>query len=207
MKVYDLRGKDLSDPLRKEAYPSEKTYELGRPLTYMHLESASWYFDASDPRNEAEASRVVSELCFRAETQKYYSDGYKPLHIVVDNFGGTVSWDQEGELKMALQDKTVVALEAYLAQREELTPTVAAAKEYNDKTERVREAIRMLRNESKDYWYFYLPRHIAGSGSNTYIGKVEDTEDNVRARFEDCATIDSSTGIVTFYARPKKEEN
>lgn len=90
MKVYDLRGKDLSDPIRKEAYPSDTSYRLGRPLTYLHLEGTSWYFDASDPRNKLEADRVISELCFRAETGKFYSTGYKPLHIVIDNFGGTI---------------------------------------------------------------------------------------------------------------------
>jgi hypothetical protein len=51
------------------------------------------------------------------------------------------------------------------------------------------------------WYYFYLPRHVAGSGGNTYIGKVEDTEANIRARFNDCATIDGQ--VVTFHSRPK----
>jgi hypothetical protein len=33
---------------------------------------------------------VIGELCLRAETGRFYSDGYRPLHVVVDNYGGTV---------------------------------------------------------------------------------------------------------------------
>lgn len=93
MKVYDLRGKDLSDPIRTEAYP--EAVELWNAdkfqgLKHIHLLSTRWYFDASEERNADEAARVIGELCLAAETGKFYADGYRPLHVVVDNFGGTV---------------------------------------------------------------------------------------------------------------------
>jgi hypothetical protein len=91
MKVYDLRGLSLSDPVRKEAYPSDDSFTLGVPMRYLHLQSSQWYFDASDPANQAEADRVIGELCFTAETwNKSWSAEYKPLHVVVDNYGGTI---------------------------------------------------------------------------------------------------------------------
>jgi hypothetical protein len=83
MKVYDLRGLELRDPVRKEAYP-ESPHVLGEPMRYLHLQSSQWYFDASDPANQAEADRVIGELCFTAETwNKSWSAEYKPLHVVV----------------------------------------------------------------------------------------------------------------------------
>jgi hypothetical protein len=91
MKVYDLRGLELRDPLRKKAYPSDDSFALGTPMRYLHLMSTNWYFDASDPANAAEAERVIGDLCFRAETAGGSIDGfYRPLHIVVDNYGGTI---------------------------------------------------------------------------------------------------------------------
>lgn len=98
MKVYDLRGKPLGDPIRKEAYPDSPGTPLqpGRkflhqPMKYSHLLSTRWYFDASDPANAEESARVIGELCYAAET--WGGDcrrAYRPLHVVVDNFGGTV---------------------------------------------------------------------------------------------------------------------
>ncbi len=88
LEVIDLVGLPLDAPERKTAYPRD-TFELGVPMRYLHLMSTRWYFDASDPRNEAEANRVKSELCFAAETWKV-RDGYRPIRVVVDNFGGTI---------------------------------------------------------------------------------------------------------------------
>jgi hypothetical protein len=89
MQVFDLRGKALDDPLRKIAYP-DSPLSYPAPMLYSHLQSTRWYFDASDPANAVEADRVISDLCFAAETHETYQRAYRPLHVVVDNFGGTV---------------------------------------------------------------------------------------------------------------------
>ena len=98
MKVHDLRGLPLGDPARREAYPDSPPSSplagrrhLYEPMRYSHLLSTRWYFDASDPANKNEADRVIGELCYAAET--WGGDcrrAYRPLHVVVDNYGGTV---------------------------------------------------------------------------------------------------------------------
>ena len=99
IEVRDIRGLPLGDERRKTAYPVEPPprplngYEhLFEPMTYSHVMSTSWYFDASDPANEAEADRVIADLCFAAETYKPLVGPlvYKPCRIVIDNYGGTI---------------------------------------------------------------------------------------------------------------------
>ncbi len=91
--VIDIRGLPLGAPERKTAYPRE-SFEFGVPMRYLHLMSTRWYFDASDPRMEQEADRVKAELCFAAETWKV-RDGYRPIRVVVDNFGGTIVGERQ----------------------------------------------------------------------------------------------------------------
>ncbi len=92
IEVVDLRGLPLGAPERVSAYPREP-FTLGVPMRYLHLLSTRWYFDASEQRHEAEAERVKAELCFAAETWQV-RDGYKPVRVVVDNFGGTIVGDR-----------------------------------------------------------------------------------------------------------------
>ena len=55
------------------------------------------------------------------------------------------------------------------------------------------------------YWYCYLPLHVAGSGGNTFVGKVRATLAEVREAWADCATIDERAATVHFYSRPTKK--
>jgi hypothetical protein len=89
VEVFDLRGLPLGDPLRKVAYP-DSPLAFPSPMRYSHLLSTRWYFDASDPANASEADRVIGDLCFAAESGSAANEVYRPLHVVVDNFGGTV---------------------------------------------------------------------------------------------------------------------
>ena len=50
------------------------------------------------------------------------------------------------------------------------------------------------------WYYVHIPRHLAGSGGNTLIGKVRATEAEIHKAFGHCARIEGQ--VVSCYKRP-----
>jgi hypothetical protein len=51
-------------------------------------------------------------------------------------------------------------------------------------------------------WDCHVPVHVAGSGGNTFIGRIVATYDEISAAFGQCATISQHERTVRFFKRP-----